>query len=97
MKHYVQFLTTSTGYVEDSIPPQYKPEAVKPIPMCDSDGVYIFDGRIKNRSMLFNKAMSIYQSRKQLHPSMIGFEVIRAASFLDTGYTEFMYYETTEK
>lgn len=45
MKYYGQFWTLSTGYVEGTIPPVFKKEAVKPIPRCGSDGIMRLSGR----------------------------------------------------
>lgn len=42
---YVQFFQNSTGYIAGTIPPQFSPEHVKPIPECGSDSVLHLDGR----------------------------------------------------
>ena len=42
---FAQFYTDSTGYVEGTIPPVYRKEAVRLVEMLGSDGVAYLDGR----------------------------------------------------
>lgn len=42
---YVQLFKNSTGYVPGSIPPEFSPRHVKPIPDVGSDAVMRLDGR----------------------------------------------------
>lgn len=81
MKVYCQFLQLSTGYIPDTIPPQFSEDYKKPIDMLGSDGVYILDGR-KSLSNLIHDC-DIMRLKKRNVP--IGFKIIRADSFLDEG------------
>jgi len=50
MKTYAQFYHNSTGYVAGSIPPVFRPDAVRPIPACGSDSIYPLDSRLALRN-----------------------------------------------
>jgi hypothetical protein len=77
MKFYIQFKTLSTGY------PEFTEESKKPIDLLGSDGVCILDGRLNIESMIYYayEKISNHISKR----SIIGFDIIRANSFLDKG------------
>jgi len=60
---FAHFYHNSTGYVEDSIPPIFKPENVKPVPVCGSNGYFYLDGRL-NLNNAIAKAMQVCKQRK---------------------------------
>lgn len=42
---FAVFFMPSTGYIAGTVPPQFSPDHVRPIPALGSDGVAVFDGR----------------------------------------------------
>jgi hypothetical protein len=49
---YVQFYKLSTGYIEGTIPPQFREDAKKPIEAIGSNGVCVIDGRLNLHNAL---------------------------------------------
>lgn len=81
MKVYAQFYHNSTGYVPNSIPPQFKAEYIKPIEILGSEGVYILDGR-NNLDTMIN---DVENRAQKLLKKPIGYKIIRAERFTDKG------------
>lgn len=81
---YVQFYQKSTGYISGSIPPRFSDANIKPIEMCGSDSVYILDGRKNLGNMIIDAEKRLEKMRK-IHTYIIGYKIIKAQSFLDTG------------
>lgn len=89
MKVYCQFKVLSTGYVPNSIPPQFKEELKKPVNMLGSDGVYVLDGRLSLASMF-----GLCKDRmEKLGKSIIGFEIIKSDRFTNDGKVMYTYIE----
>lgn len=87
MKVYVRFYTNSTGYIEGSIPPQFTPENVKPIPVVGTDGVFILDGRNTLRNMIYNAESRMNKMNRNLNKGFVGFKIVRSERFTDNGVT----------
>lgn len=81
---YVQFYQNSTGYIAGSIPPRFSDANIKPIEMGGSDSVYILDGRNNLDTMIFD-AEKRMEKMRTIHTYIIGYKIIKAQSFLDTG------------
>jgi hypothetical protein len=81
MKVYCQFLQLSTGYVANTIPPQFSEDNKKPIDILGSDGRFILDGR-KSLSTLMHDCHSMRLKKRNLP---IGFKIIRANSYREDG------------
>lgn len=90
MKVYCQFKVLSTGYVQGTIPPQFKEENKRPINMLGSDGVFILDGR----KSLDNLIIDSKNRAEKLLQKIVGFEIVQAGSFLDKGKVLYKSYET---
>ncbi len=58
---FAEFYSSSTGYVEGSIPPVFKKENIKLIPACGTDSRLQLDGRLT----LANAASLARQTCKQ--------------------------------
>lgn len=71
---YCNFLVNSTGYIPNSIPPQFSAEFVRPIGMLGSDGYRNLDGR-KKMSNLENDCR-IYAEKHQKSASIVGFRIV---------------------
>ena len=82
MKLYCQFKILSTGYISGTIPPQFSENNKKPIYLLGSNGVYILDAR-KSIHTLVNDCIA--RKDKMKRSDIIGFEIIKANSFLDKG------------
>lgn len=89
MKVYAQFKVMSTGYVPNSIPPQFSDEFKKPIDLLGSDGVAILDAR-KGKWSLIEDAIKII-SKHANTKAIVGFDIIKASSFLDKGKVLYSY------
>ncbi len=74
---FAKFFHNSTGYVEGSIPPIFKPENVKPVEVCGSDGFFYLDGRL-NLNNAIKKATEVCKQRK-----FKGFTIHKGKSVLD--------------
>jgi hypothetical protein len=74
---YIRFKTLSTGY------PTFLEKDKKPIDLLGSDGVCHLDGRLNLNSMINYAYERI--SKHCSKTSIIGFEIIHANSFRDTG------------
>ena len=72
MKKYCRFLTWSTGYVPNSIPPKFEDKYIKPIAMLGSDGVMPLDGRKKMSSLIMDCELAC-ESKNIRKP--IGYEI----------------------
>lgn len=81
---YVQFYQKSTGYIAGSIPPRFSDANIKPIEMCGSDGVYILDGRNNLDNMILDAEKRLEKMR-MIHTYIIGYKIIKAQRFSDTG------------
>lgn len=51
MKYYIQYYKYSTGYIQNSRPPQFCDSHIKLIEACGSDGVATLDGRLSLHGM----------------------------------------------
>lgn len=80
MKHYIQFKTLSTGYIEGTIPPQFSKDHVKPIDALGSDGIYYLDNRLKLSNMI-NKGIDLCKQRN----NKVGFSIVRYNDRLSEG------------
>lgn len=83
MKVYCQFKVLSTGYVPNSIPPQFKEDFKKPIDMLGSDSVYILDGRKNIDSLIIDSRYRLDKINRC--NSIIGFDIISSDSFSNIG------------
>jgi hypothetical protein len=72
MKHYIQFKTLSTGYIQGSIPPQFTKENVKPIDKLGSDGIYCLDNRLSLPNMI-GKGINLCT----IKGNKVGFSIVR--------------------
>ena len=88
MKAYIQFKVLSTGYVPNTIPPQFKDELRSPIDELGSDGVSILDGRLSKDNMI-NEAFKRF-SKRRIKPC-IGFDVVLANTFSEQGKIIYSY------
>ena len=71
MKHYIQFKTLSTGYIQGTIPPQFSKDNIKPIDELGSDGIYYLDNRLSLNSMK-NKGIELCKQRN----NKVGFSIV---------------------
>lgn len=83
MKRYCQFLVMSTGYVEGTIPPEFKEEYKQPIDMVGTDGVFKLDARIWIHGQI-NDCFQRYHQLKNVH-EIVGFKIIEASNFREEG------------
>lgn len=74
MKHYIQFLTLSTGYISGTIPPQFSEDNKKPIDLLGSDGLYYLDNRLSLYNMI-NKGYEVYANHFKKN-SIVGFKIV---------------------
>jgi len=83
MKIYAQLKTLSAGYVEGSIPPQFKEELKSPIDLIGTDGVIVLDARLS----LFNMFTFVNDTiaKRRDYNDIVGFDIIKANSFRDKG------------
>ena len=82
MKVYAQFFVLSTGYVEGSVPPQFKKELRRPIEKCGSDGVHILDGRKNIHNLVLDARQQLKRITQNKQPNFIvGFQIVRGTSF----------------
>lgn len=72
MKHYIQFKTNSTGYIQGTTPPQFSKNNIKPINQLGSDGVYYLDNRL-NLSNMIAKGFELCKQRN----NKVGFSIVR--------------------
>lgn len=77
MRH-VQFFHLSTGYIPGSIPPEFKDENKKLIPVCGSDGHFYPDGRF---SLSRVKDLAAKECKQR---GFLAFQVERGASILNS-------------
>lgn len=78
MPTFAEFYHNSTGYIEGTIPPEFSPEHVKPIPACGDRAIVWLDGRMSHLS-LHETAMKTCEER-----GFIGYKLIRGESLLRT-------------
>jgi DNA repair exonuclease SbcCD ATPase subunit len=83
MKAYCQFQVLSTGYVPNSIPPQFKEDLKKPIDKLGSDGVYILDGRNSLNTMINDSIKRLNKINRNNH--IVSFKIVKAERFSDNG------------
>jgi len=83
MKIYAQLKTLSAGYVEGSIPPQFKEELKSPIDLIGTNGVIVLDARLS----LFNMRVKVCEviNKRNENKNIVGFDIIKANSFRDKG------------
>lgn len=75
---YAQFFSLSTGYVENSIPPEFREENKRPIEACGSNGVIIIDARIR---LIDAGRIASAECTKR---GFIGWEIREGRSFSDS-------------
>ncbi len=83
MKYYCQLLNLSSGYVPNSLPPQFKEELKTPKEMLGSDAVLILDAR-NNLNTMIQDSEKRFNNIQKLKPSIVGFRVVRSSKFIDT-------------
>lgn len=71
MKYFIQFKALSTGYIENTIPPQFSKENIKPIDKLGSDGVFYLDNRLSLNSMI-NKGIELCKQKN----NKVGFSIV---------------------
>lgn len=76
---YVQFFKDSTGYVPGSIPPEFSPCHVKPIPDVGTDAVMRLDGRF-NMETCARVARVAARNRARC----VGFAIYAGRSYSDS-------------
>ena len=74
MKHYIQFMTLSTGYIQGTVPPQFSDENKKPIDLLGSDGIVYLDNRLSLNNMI-EKGFNVLNKHIKKN-SIVGFKVI---------------------
>ena len=74
MKHYIQFMTLSTGYIQGTVPPQFSDENKKPIDLLGSDGIVYLDNRLNLNNMI-EKGFNVLNKHIKKN-SIVGFKVI---------------------
>ena len=74
MKHYIQFMTLSTGYIQGTVPPQFSDENKKPIDLLGSDAIVYLDNRLSLNNMI-EKGFNVLSKHIKKN-SIVGFKVI---------------------
>ena len=72
MRHYIQFKSLSTGYIQGSIPPKFSKENIKAINSLGSDGIYYLDNRLSLENMI-NKGFNLCTERG----NKVGFSIVK--------------------
>lgn len=83
MKVYVQFKVLSTGYIPNTIPPQFSEDFKKPIDMLGSEGVHILDARLGFTNLVIKSLMRLNKINRSNY--IVGFDIIRSDSFSKRG------------
>ena len=80
MKHYIQFKSLSTGYIQGSIPPEFSKDNIKAIDKLGSDGIYYLDNRLSLQNMI-NKGFNLCTERG----NKVGFSIVKYYDSISLG------------